>query len=143
VGREPTVVVVHPVEHPGFLDPLRWARRYVMDALLKTRWPRRFRERIEVHRVGPLRIRRPIVRACFVHVAAILATLALALGRMSTAAGIALAVAALAFVPGWAKWRFELRRLPVFVLVPWVLVASYLSGFARLRALGARRVERD
>lgn len=143
VGRDETVVVVHPVEHPRFLDPIRWARRYVMDALLRTRWPRRYRERIEIHRLGPFRVRRPIVRACFAHVIAVLAAVALALARMSTAAWIALAVAALAFVPVWAKWRFELRRLPVFVLVPWVLTGSYLRGFTRLAALGARRVEHD
>jgi glycosyltransferase involved in cell wall biosynthesis len=143
VGRDETVVVVHPVEHPRFLDPIRWARRYVMDALLRTRWPRRYRERIEIHRLGPFRVRRPIVRACFAHVIAMLAALGFALARMSTAAWIALAVAVLAFVPVWAKWRFELRRLPVFVLVPWVLVGSYLRGFTRLAALGARRVEHD
>ena len=70
-AREPLARVTHPIEHPGTFDPLRWARRYEMDGLLGARHPRRFRARIEVHRVGPLVIRRPFVRACFAYVLAL------------------------------------------------------------------------
>jgi glycosyltransferase involved in cell wall biosynthesis len=61
IAREPAVLVKHPVEHTRWLDPLRWARRYELDALLAARHPRRFRERIEVQRFGPFRVRR---RSC-------------------------------------------------------------------------------
>lgn len=132
IGREPGAIVTHPVEHPRYLDPLRWARRYEMDALLAARHPRLFRERIEVHRLGPWKVRRPIVRACVCLVAAVVAAGAAALLRLPRVAWPLLALAGLAFVPIWAKWRFEPRRLPVFLLVPFALVIALLRGRARL-----------
>jgi len=135
VAREPKAVVTHPVEHPGFLDPLRWARRYEMDALLAARYPDFFRERIEVHQLGPFRIRRPVVRACFFHVITVVAAAAALLaGESGAAAALALAaLAALALV--WSKWRFAPLKLPVVVLVPWVLVKAWLWGWVRARRL--------
>ncbi len=139
VGREPRAVVTHPIEHPGFLDPLRWAQRYEMDALLAARYPDFFRERIEVHRIGPFRIRRPVVRACFFHVVALVAAAAALLAGAPRAAGmLALAsLAALALV--WSKWRFAPLKLPVVVLVPWVLVRAWVWGWFRARRLLASR----
>jgi len=133
VGREPGAVVTHPIEHPGFLDPLRWAQRYEMDALLAARYPDLFRERIEVHRLGPFTIRRPVVRACFFHVLGLIAAVAALLaGQPAAAAVFALAaLAALALV--WSKWRFSPFKLPVVVLVPWVMVRSWLWGWVRAR----------
>ena len=129
----PEVRVTHPDEHPRFLDPLRWARRYEMDALLRERHPDRFRAQIEVHRLGALRIRRPIVAACMtVVVCALVAPELVALGRDS-AAGILLVLAGLLLLPIWAKWGFDPRRLPLVPLVPFVLVVSYLRGFPRAR----------
>ena len=100
--------VTHPVEHERFLDPLRWAARYEMDALLAARHPRAFRERIEVHRLGPLRVRRPIVRACVFATAAALASgAAFATGRTGPGATLAAAFVLLC-VPlaanAWAFW---------------------------------------
>ncbi|HET9952317.1 MAG TPA: glycosyltransferase family A protein, partial [Candidatus Eisenbacteria bacterium] len=54
---DPSLRVLHPHEHPGWLDPIRWARRYEMDPLLASRHPRAFREEIEVFRLGPIRLR--------------------------------------------------------------------------------------
>src|SRR5678815_628059 len=51
VGREERAIVTHPIEHPRFLDPLRWAKRYEMDALLRKRYPKLFHDRIEIHQV--------------------------------------------------------------------------------------------
>jgi GT2 family glycosyltransferase len=136
----PDVVVVHPEEHPRFLDPLRWTRRYVMDGLLAARFPRRFHERIEVHRLGPFLVRRPIVRASMVYVVAFAAAAAAAVAGRGGLAGVLAALAAVAFLPVWAKWRFEPRRLPVFLLVPFGLVAALLAGHRRARRLGARPV---
>ena len=138
VAREPKAVVTHPIEHPGFLDPLRWARRYEMDALLAARYPDLFRERIEVHQLGPFRIRRPVVRACFFHVIAVVAAAAALLaGESGVAAALALAaLAALALV--WSKWRFAPLKLPVVVLVPWVLVKAWLWGWVRARRILAK-----
>jgi hypothetical protein len=110
-----------------------------MDPLLKRKHPRLFRERIEVHELGPFRIRRPIVRACFLVVAAaVLALAALAAGFPAAAEWLgALAVAAL--LPVWAKWHFVPTRLPVVLVVPFVLVAAYARGWLRARRLeGAR-----
>jgi hypothetical protein len=132
VGRELGAVVTHPDEHLGALDPLRWARRHMMDALLEARHPARFRARLEVHRLGPLTVRRPIVRACE------LAALFTALALISLAAGLRpaalwlAAVAALACAVVWAKWRFDPRRLPVVLLVPFVMV--WALGVGRQRA---------
>ena len=133
IARAPEVRVEHPVEHPGFLDPLRWARRYQMDALLARRHPRLFRERIEVHRIGPFRLRRPIVRAAWVCVAATYGALFTgAIGRGDLARPL-LIVAGAAFLPIWAKWRFAPLRLPVLVLVPFALTGALMRGW-----LGAR-----
>lgn len=134
IGLAPDVRVRHPDEHPRFLDPLRWARRYEMDALLAARHPQLFHERIEVHRFGPLQVRRPIVRAC---VGAVLfgtaALVALALGQSATAGALGIAFALLC-LPLWAKWGFDPRRLPVVPLVPFVLVASLVRGSMRTRS---------
>ena len=131
IAREPTARVVHPHEHPRALDPVRWARRYEMDALLKRRHPERFRDRIEVHRIGPFVIRRPFVRASFaVVIASLAAVVAWAAGEPGLAALLAvLALAAL--LPLWAKWKFSLWRLPAILAVPWVLVAAVLRGASR------------
>jgi glycosyltransferase involved in cell wall biosynthesis len=133
IAVAPEARVTHPEEHPGFLDPLRWARRYEMDALLERRHPRLFRERIEVHRVGPLRIRRPIVRAAWLCVAASLAALVVPLLGHRGMTGPFLLLAAAAFLPVWAKWRFSPLRLPVAVMVPFVLVGSLIRGWVRVR----------
>jgi len=131
VGREPLARVTHPVEHLGYWDPLRWARRYEMDALLSLRHPRLFRGRIEVHRLGPLVIRRPFVRACFAYVLALVsAVIALALREPGLAALFAL-FAAIFFLPVWAKWGFNPLRLPVLLIVPFVLVYSLIRGMLR------------
>jgi len=131
IGWEPSARVTHPVEHPGYLDPLRWARRYEMDALLSVRHPRRFRGRIEVHRLGPLVIRRPFVRACFAYVLALLsAGIALLMREAGLAALFAL-IAGFFFLPVWAKWGFHPLRLPVLLLVPFVLVLSLIRGLLR------------
>jgi hypothetical protein len=104
-----------------------------MDALLAKRHPRLFRERIEVHRLGPLRVRRPIVRAAWVCVLASLgALIAPVLGRHEMALPF-LILAAAAFLPIWAKWRFSPLRLPVTLVVPFVLVGSLVRGWVRVR----------
>jgi glycosyltransferase involved in cell wall biosynthesis len=138
VGREPKAIVTHPIEHQGFLDPLRWAQRYEMDALLAARHPDRFRERIEVHRLGPFRIRRPVVRACFFHVIALVAAAAALLAGQPGAAALFALLALAALVVVWSKWRFAPIKLPVVVLVPWVMVRAWLWGWVRARRLMAR-----
>jgi glycosyltransferase involved in cell wall biosynthesis len=136
VGREPGATVTHPVEHPRFLDPLRWAKRYEMDALLAARYPRLFRERIEIHQVGPFRVRRPIVRASIGYLVALLAAAAMAAFGHGGMALLFLGFALIAFLPIWAKWRFDLVRLPVYLLVPFALVAALMRGASRVRAMG-------
>ncbi len=132
--REPSVRVTHPVEHGRFLDPLRWAARYEMDALLAARHPRLFRERIEVHRIGAVRLRRPIVRACVFATAAALATVAaFAIGQPGPGVTFA-AVFVLLCVPLWAKWRFAPARLPVVPLVPFAMTLALLRGMPRASA---------
>jgi hypothetical protein len=131
IAIEPAARVIHPHEILGYLDPLRWAGRYEMDALLRARHPRRFRERIEIHRLGPFAVRRLFVRACFAYALALVAaTVAALLGEQGLAAML-MAIAALAFAFVWAKWRFDLPRLPVIALVPFVLIGSYLRGCLR------------
>ena len=135
VEVEPTVRVTHPKEHPGFLDPLRWAQRYEMDPLLERRHPDAFHDRIEVARLGPFVIRRPFVRTCW---AALLALGAAAGTALLGDEGLAVAwlgVVALAFVALWAKWRFHPLRLPVLPLVPFVLIAALARGRRRAARL--------
>ena len=132
IVQAPEAMVTHPDEHPGVLDPLRWARRYEMDPLLAKRHPRLFRERIEIHRLGPFRIRRPIVRASWVCVLMVAAALAAPLFGRPTWTASFLAIAIVAFLPIWAKWRFDPLRLPVALVVPFALVASWIRGRLRV-----------
>lgn len=132
--REPAVRVMHPAEHGQFYDPLRWAARYEMDALLAARHPERFKARIEVHRVGPWRIRRPIVRACLLAVvAAVAALIALAAGQPRIGAGFTIVFAMLCGLL-WAKWRFAPARLPLMPLVPFAMCFALLRGLPRAAA---------
>jgi hypothetical protein len=102
-----------------------------MDPLLAARHPSLFRERIEVHRVGPLKIRRPIVRSSVASIAcAMLALAALALRRDEAARSL-LAGAVLFTLPLAFKWRSRWWAVPVAVVVPWVLVASLWRGRGR------------
>ena len=136
--RAPEARVEHPDEHPGFLDPLRWARRHMMDPLLAARHPQRFREAIEVHAIGPLRIRRPVVRACVSFVVALIAAaVATAAGALVLGAQLAFVALAALIVVG-AKWRFDPRRLAVLPLVPFVLVAALIHGAWRARRIMRR-----
>ena len=134
----PEARVEHPEEHPGFWDPVRWARRHLMDPLLAARHPQRFNDSIEVHRLGPLRVRRPIVRMCMAFVMAIIAAaVATLFGALAVGGELALiAVAALMVI--WAKWRFDPRRLPILPVVPFMLVWSLLEGQARAARIMAR-----
>ena len=138
IARAAEVRVEHPDEHPRFLDPVRWARRYEMDALLAVRHPERFRDRIEVHRLGPFRVRRPIVRAAGVCVAATVGALVVAPFGGPDHAMPFLILAAAAFLPIWAKWRFNPLRLPVALLVPFALVAALVRGWQRVRTAADR-----
>jgi len=128
VRVEPTIRVTHPVEHPRFLDPLRWARRYRMDALLERRHPGRFRERIEVTQLGPFRLRRVVLRASLGYVIALVAALAAWLLDERPLAFLLLGLGALMLLPIAAKWRFHPARLPLVPIVPIVLVAAYMGG---------------
>ena len=138
VSREPKARVVHPVEHPRFLDPIRWARRYEMDALLRARHPERFHERIEVTRAGPFRFRRLFVRACHAYVLALLAAVIAAIAGEEGLTAWFLVIAGLALVAVWAKWGFAPFRLPVLPVVPIVLVVSEVQGLLRARKIARR-----
>jgi GDP-L-fucose synthase len=137
------VAVEHPDEHPGLLDPLRWARRHMMDPLLAARHPERFHDRIEVHRLGPFRVRRPIVRFCLACVAALLAAAIASLAGAPWVAVPLLVVAALALAGVWAKWRFDPRRLPVLPVVPFVLAISLLQASGAPRGSSSRAARRS
>jgi glycosyltransferase involved in cell wall biosynthesis len=128
---EPKARVVHPREHPRFLDPIRWARRYEMDALLRNRHPERFHERIEVSHAGPFRIRRPFVRACHAYVLALLAAVIATIAGEEGLTACLLVIAGLTLVAVWAKWGFAPLRLPVLPVVPIVLVVSEAQGWLR------------
>jgi len=133
IEREPSARVVHPRENLGYWDPLRWAQRYEMDALLAARHPRLFRERVEVQQVGPFRMRRPIPRASLAFVLALAAALGLGLLGFVDASIALVVLAAFALIPIWAKWGFDPRRLPVVMLLPFVMVAALWRGRGRAR----------
>ena len=128
--------VIHPLEHEGWLDPIRWARRYEMDPLLAARHPRAFREEIEVVQLGPFRIRRPFVRVCIAYALSLAAcAAAVALGEPGVASWFA-ATAIFALLAVWSKWRFAPARLPLMPVVPLVLLLSLARGGRRARTSG-------
>jgi GT2 family glycosyltransferase len=133
VAIEPSARVIHPVEHPGYLDPLRWARRYEMDALLQARHPRLFRERIEIHRLGPFTVRRVFLRACVAYTLALFAAGVAVMAGESGLAALFLGFTALSFAVVWSKWRFDVARLPVIAVTPFALIGAYLRGRGRRR----------
>jgi GT2 family glycosyltransferase len=137
-ARAREAVVEHPDEHALAHDALRWAARHEFDPLLAARHPERFRERVEVHRLGPFVVRRPIVRAAVAHALTLpLAAAAALAGQGRLAAGFG-AVALLGWLAVWAKWRFRPSHAWASLAVPWVLAASLARG----RALAARAMER-
>jgi len=129
--------VIHPREHPGWLDPLRWARRYEMDPLLAARHPASFRNEIEVARWGPFQFRRPFVRACAGFLVAATAALALLIFREPGLAAWFASLAAVLLVVIAAKWHFQPRHLAVAPAVPVVLLLALWRG--RRRAAGRKR----
>ena len=106
-----------------------------MDPLLAARHPGPFRERIETHWLGPFRIRRPIVRASLAFVMAVVAAGAAAVAGATVLSAGLFVLAALALAIVWAKWGFDVRRLPLMPLVPFALVMALVRGQARVRRM--------
>jgi len=135
IARAADVRVVHPEEHARPIDALRWADRHEMDPLLAHRHPQAFRDRIEVHRVGPLVVRRPIVRAAVVVAAGTLLAIAATLGGRADLAPLFGLVALAGQLVIWAKWRFAPSHLGVGLAVPYVLLLALARGTERARKL--------
>jgi glycosyltransferase involved in cell wall biosynthesis len=134
-----SIRVTHPREHPSWLDPIRWARRYEMDPLLEARHPVAFRDEIEVISWGPFRFRRLFVRLCAAFLIALVTSGAAALlGASDLAAGF-LTLVALLVVAVWAKWRFDPRKLPSVLIVPLVLMLSLVWGRMRVQGMAGPR----
>jgi len=129
VAIEPSSRVLHPREHPRFLDPIRWARRYEMDPRLARRHPARSRDRIEVTRLGPFRFRRVIVRASFAYVIALIAAAGSRIAGEEGLGALFLTVAAAALLPLAAKWGFRPERMLLVPIVPFVQAAALWRGY--------------
>jgi hypothetical protein len=109
-----------------------------MDPLLAARHPHRFRDSIEVHRLGPLRVRRPIVRMCMTFVMAIVAAAIATLFGALLVGGELTLIALAALLVIWSKWRFDPRRLLILPVVPFMVVWSLLEGQQRAARIMAR-----
>jgi hypothetical protein len=72
-----------------------------------------------------------------VHVVAVILALIAGLAGGRVAALGMLAIAAMALLLIWAKWKFQPARLPVVILVPWVMVYALARGRWRFRPRGA------
>jgi GT2 family glycosyltransferase len=126
---EPGARVVHPDEHPRFLDPIRWARRYEMDPLLARRHPAKARERIEVATFGPFRVRRVIVRSSLAYLVALGAAVSAWMFGEEGLAALFLFTAAVALIPLAVKWKFRPAHLILVPLVPFVQAAAFWRGY--------------
>jgi glycosyltransferase involved in cell wall biosynthesis len=137
VEYDPGALVTRHRERAAAWEPLRWAARHEFDARLARRHPRLFRERVGVRHMGPLRVRRPFLRAALgVALALALAVALIAAGRGPQAVPL-LAIALLLQLVVWARWRFHPARLPAALLVPYVLAAALVRG--QQRASGGAR----
>ncbi len=132
VVRAPEVRVTHPDEHATPMGALRWTTRLEMDPLLQRRDPERFRERIEVHRVGPLVVRRPLVRAAWLATLGAAATPFALTGLLRVPPIVPIAAYALGAAVFWAKWRFGPAFLPVALIGPFVALTALLRGTFRV-----------
>jgi glycosyltransferase involved in cell wall biosynthesis len=127
------LVVTHPFEHDEFLDPIRWSRRYEMDAILRLRHPTLFHKEIENFQLAGIRIRRPFVQICRIFLLnAVLVTFASTnsyFGLFSIGLPILFCFGLLI----WKKWDFSFRVLPLVPLIPFVLVFALAKGWFRAR----------
>ncbi len=123
----PDVVVTHP---PQFLTPadvLRHVRRYLFDPLLYRNHPARYREFIEVKRLGPLTVHRPFHYLAWFYLAGFILILSgIFLHHLEYVP--ALVVIVLLLHTG-IRYRYERRILPAFWNVPATLVYLFLPFY--------------
>jgi len=131
--------VIHPEEHPRPADALTWARRHLMDPLLRRRHPRLFRERIEVHKLGPLPVHRPVANASQTVVGALALAVIAALLRSPLLLALAMFAAIGGWLVVWSKWRFRPLFLGPALLVPFVLTAALVRGAQRAARLASAK----
>jgi glycosyltransferase involved in cell wall biosynthesis len=129
-----SIRVTHPFEHPSVLDPIYWAKRYEMDPVLKHRHRDLFRSQIEVSRIGWLTLHRPFVRVCQLHLLALASSLFFYFFVSKFLSFGAGAIGLITATVLWGKWSFDLRRLPILPIVPFVLVGSLIRGWVRVHA---------
>jgi glycosyltransferase involved in cell wall biosynthesis len=139
-------VVDHPPTDGRLLTPLRQARRYLLEPLLRRKHPGRYRGEVDVHRLGGLRVARPRQKVYAANAAlAAAAAAAWALGAPAgwTAAGAGgWALTYLLVLSAHRPWRARSAREALAVpliaaAVPFVYAFSVLEG--RLRLFLGRR----
>ncbi len=139
VVRATDVHVTRPDAPAGPWEPVRWAARHELDPLLEHRHPRLFAQRIDVQRVGPFRVRRPLVRACTGIVLCAVLAAGMALAGRTDAARVAVLLALALHLPLWAKWRCSPLHLPAVLVAPWAMTLALARGTARAARLEAER----
>jgi hypothetical protein len=149
----PDAIVYHPPLPSTARRPLKLAQRYYFDPLLRRLHPTRFHEAIEIHRLGPVSLRRPRHFAAFCNVGVTLAYLSLRGSmrrRMRPIVGILFLLSYL-FPLAAATRHNKLSAVPkrelatacaVFLVVPWVYVWAYLRGIAAFRRIEPADIRR-
>ncbi len=129
------VVVTRPWEFPSVRDYFKHARRYFLDPLLHRNYPALFRRYIEVKRIGPWRIHRPLHRMCTVYVVAVLLLLWSIFFASSAYTVFILVLLAGCFLA--IKFRYERRsfisrwnvmRILAFIVLPFYYYYWFLRG---------------
>jgi GT2 family glycosyltransferase len=143
VAHSPDLIVAHPPQFGSLGECLRHARRYFFDPLLYKRHRRRYREMIEVKRLGGVTIHRPQ------HYIALGDLVAVVVGLVGVASGngllmgsglaVSIACALLFRLKYQGRKALSLKECHVtlgFWIVPFVYLLALIRGCIRFRTVG-------
>ena len=142
--RGANVIVYHPRLFTKSADLSRFVKRYYFDPLLYKKHPQQFREMIEVKKIGPLVLRRPLHLLSLLNIFSLIAMLVLRfepnginliflLIYFLTMAGLIYKFS----LPGFYLFKNEgiIRPLLQFIRLPFIYLYWFIKGCLRFKSL--------
>ena len=141
--RGENVIVYHPRLFQRSADLSKFVKRYYFDPLLYKKHPQQFREMIEVKKIGPLMLRRPLHLLSVLNIFSLIAGLMLRFKPI----GIDLILFSIYFLtmagliykfslPGFYLFKNEgiIRPLIQFVRLPFIYLYWFIKGCLRFKS---------